>query len=171
MVPFDAAIVTHGKDTISSKLTNALSRVQVWLWDLCLIMLNTKKTVCMVFSKQSTKLSRWHVFWREWNWCWHHTSKSSGLHWTLNSHLKNTSKRCPTQFNSACWTFVKLDPSSQLKLLNPIYTVWFSLTKSEFWSTVWSFTGSTVLQHLVQLYKKAIKVFGKKPQSYHHKIL
>lgn len=59
MVPFDAAIVTHGKDTISSKLTNALSRVQVWLGDLCLIMLNTKKTVSVVFSKQSTKLSRW----------------------------------------------------------------------------------------------------------------
>lgn len=36
----DAAIITHGKDAISvaSKLTNALSRVKVWLRDSCLVL-------------------------------------------------------------------------------------------------------------------------------------
>ncbi len=42
------------------------------------------------------------------------------------------------------------------------------LSHLEYCSTVWSFTGSTVLKPLEQLYKKAIKVFDKKPQSYHH---
>ncbi len=52
----DAVIFIHGKDakTIATNLTNALTKVQNWLSQTCLI-LNTKKTVVMMFTKKPMK--------------------------------------------------------------------------------------------------------------------
>ncbi len=52
----DAVIFIHGKaaKTIATNLTNALTKVQNWLNQTCLI-LNTKKTVVMMFTKKTMK--------------------------------------------------------------------------------------------------------------------
>ena len=53
----DTVIFLHGKNlkTITSSLTSALKEVEHWLSNNCLL-LNAKKTVCMVFSKRSVKI-------------------------------------------------------------------------------------------------------------------
>lgn len=108
-------------------------------------------------------------FWREWNWSWYHTSKPSGLYWTLNSHLKKHIKKVSNTIKFSILNFSQMRPFITTEAAKS-YLHCMVLSHLESWSTVWSFTGSTVLQHLVQLYKNAIKVFEKKPQSYHHKI-
>lgn len=49
-----------------------------------------------------------------------------------------------------------------------VYLHCMILSHLEYCSIVWSCTGSTAITPLEQLYKKAIKVFDKKPQSHHH---
>ena len=59
----DAVIFTHAKTVqeASQSLTSALSRVQEWLIKSCLL-LNPKKTVCMMFSKRQINMTRSNIF-------------------------------------------------------------------------------------------------------------
>ena len=61
----DAVILTSAKNTQEAALilTSALSQIQNWLTNSCLL-LNTKKTVCMMFSKQPVKVTQSNVFLR-----------------------------------------------------------------------------------------------------------
>ena len=61
----DAVIFTSAKNTKEAALTltSALAHIQDWLANSCLL-LNTKKTVCMMFSKQPVKVTQSNVFLR-----------------------------------------------------------------------------------------------------------
>jgi len=61
----DAVIFTHGKNylDIASQLTSVMAHIDDWLNKSCLH-LNTKKTFCMAFTKQSMKVSHSNVFFR-----------------------------------------------------------------------------------------------------------
>ena len=164
----DAVIITHGKDDISvgSKLTNALSRVQVWLRDSCL-MLNTKKTVCMVFSKKSTKLDRSHVFLEGVELELVPHFKYLGVITDSNLTFKKHIKKVSSTVKFSIQNFKHIRPFISTEAAKA-YLHCMILSHLEYCSIVWSCTGSTAITPLEQLYKKAIKVFDKKPQSHHH---
>lgn len=59
----DVVIISHGKTPkeAAQVLTTVLTRIQAWLLDSCLLV-DTKKKVCMLFSKKPVEAGRSNVF-------------------------------------------------------------------------------------------------------------
>ena len=85
---------------------------------------------------------------------------------TFKKHVK---KRLQTQSSSTFRTLNKSDLSWPLVLLNLISNA-LILSHIEYCFTNWSqtCTGLTTLKPIEQLYKSVLKVFDRKPHSYHH---
>ena len=164
----DAVIFTEGKnaETIAAKLTSGLLEVKSWLSDTCLT-LNTKKTVCMMFSKKPKKLIRSHVFYdgTELELVPHFKYLGVVLDSTLS--FKKHIKKVANTIKFSIQNFKQIRPFITAGAAKS-YLHCMILSHIEYCLPVWSITGTTILHPIKLLYKRAIKVFDRKPLSYHH---
>ena len=167
----DAVIFIHGKsvELITASLTCALDKVQIWLSTNCLL-LNVKKTVCMLFSKRPVKIERSNVFsmGEELELVSHFRYLGVILdsNLTFKKHIKKVT--CTINFNLK--NFRQIRPYLTTEAAKT-YLHCMILSHIEYCFTNWSFAGTTVIKPIEQLFKKAIKVFDKKPNSYHHCVI
>ena len=164
----DAVIFTHGKDytEVSTILTSVLTRVQDWLTDSCLL-LNAKKTVCMAFSKRPVQLQSSNVFLGGEE--LELVSEFKYLGVTLDPTLtfKKHIKKVSNTINYNLQNFKQIRPFLTVSAAKS-YLQCMILSHIEYCFTNWSCAGVTTLKPIEQLYKRALKVFDRKPYSHHH---
>ena len=167
----DAVLFTYGSNvqTIAANLTKGLSNVHGWLKQSCL-MLNPKKTVCMMFSKKNIKQYRSFVFLdgEELELVTHF--KYLGVILDSNLTFKKHIKMVSNTIKFGLQNFKQIRSSITTEAAKS-YLHCMIFSHIEYCLTTWSFAGTTALKPIEQLYKKAIRVRDKKPQSFHICIL
>uniref|UniRef100_A0A8C6SXY0 Reverse transcriptase domain-containing protein n=1 Tax=Neogobius melanostomus TaxID=47308 RepID=A0A8C6SXY0_9GOBI len=162
----DAVIYTPAKNIQEAGriLTSEMAQVQNWLSKSCLL-LNTKKTVCMMFSKQNKKTTNLHVFLRDVELELVQEFKYLGV--VLDSTLtfkSHVTKICKTiKFSLHNFRYIRSSMTLQAARMF-LHAMVFS--HIEYCFTNWSLTNETTFRQIESLYKKALKVFARKPVSY-----
>ena len=161
-------MLAHGKSfaEVSTVLTSVMTKTQDWLTDSCLL-LNAKKTVCMAFSKRPVVLESSNVFLGGEELELVPEFKYLGVMLdptlTFKKHVKKVSNTI--KFNLQ--NFKQIRPFLTLSAAKS-YLQCMILSHVEYCFTNWSCAGITTLKPIEQLYKSALKVFDRKPHSYHH---
>ncbi len=164
----DVFIFTHGNDVkdITLRLMDALHSIQHWLKNAGLL-LNTRKTVCMLFSKRPTNINRSNVFLdgEELELVSHFTY----LGVTLDSDLsfRKHIKRVRNIVNFNLLNFKQIRPFLTFDTART-YLFCLILSHIDYCFTNWAFASTSVLKPIEQLYYRAIKILDRKPNSYHH---
>ena len=163
----DAVIYTSAKSVqeASAILTSALVPVNEWLFKSCLL-LNTKKTVCMMFTKQSRDIKQSGVFLRGIE--LEVVSEFKHLGVTLDSTLsfKKHVKRISSTVKFNLRNFKQIRPFIPFGAAK-LFLHCMILSHIEYCCTSWTLTGMNTLKLIESLYKNALKVFDKKPMSFH----
>lgn len=150
---------------VSNSLTCALTCIQEWLIKSCLL-LNSKKTVCMMLSKRHLEITNSNVLLNGEELSLVNEFRYLGV--TLDpclsfkKHVKTLSKS--TKFHLQNFKQIRnnlTDTAARMFLSSVI------LSRLEYCLTSWSFTGVTTLKAAESLYNKALKIFDKKPSTYH----
>lgn len=142
-------------------LSTTLIHIQNWLIESCLL-LNTKKTVCF-FSKQLTHIAHMHIFTQELNVEFKYLGVMLDSTLSFRSHIKMVTKT--VKFNLYNFRQIRrsLTDSAAMLFLHSMISSHLS-----YCLTSWSLTATTTLKPIESLHKKALKILGKKPFSYHH---
>lgn len=164
----DTVIFTYAENpqAAAQKLTTALTHIQEWLIDSCLS-LNAKKTVCMTFTKSTSRLSPSKIYLRGEE--LQNVSEFKYLGVVLDSTLsfKNHVKSVVKTVNFNLLNFKQirssLSDSASLTFLHSMI-----LSHIDYCITSWSYTCDSILRSIESCFKKALKVLDKKPLSYHH---
>lgn len=164
----DAVLFIHGKNTeeTSSVLTSAMTKVQDWLSNSCL-MLNTKKTVCMTFSKRPVNVKQSGVFLGGEELELVTQFKYLGVILDSSLTFKNHVKKVSNTIKFNLQNFKQIRPFMTFDAAKA-YLHCMILSHIEYCFTNWSFAGITILKPIEQLFKRAIKVLERKPYSHHH---
>ena len=164
----DAVILTHGKSyaEVSTVLTSVLTSVQDWLTDSCLL-LNAKKTVCMAFSKRPVVMESSNVFLGGEELELVSEFKYLGVMLDSTLTFKKHVKKVTNTIKFNLQNFKQIRPFLTVSAAKS-YLQCMILSHIEYCFTNWSCTGVTTLKPIEQLYKSALKVFDRKPHSYHH---
>lgn len=158
----DVVIYTQAKSIqqVAADLTVALFYVQDWLKDSCL-MLNTRKTVCMYFSKRHVKIIRSNVFLNGVEPDLVSEFKYLGVvldpTFCFKSQVKKESQ--VVKFNLQNFQHIRNDLT-----IGAAKTYFYLMIISHFdyCLTTWSLACPTTLKTIESLYKKALKILDKK---------
>lgn len=143
-----------------------MSLVQDWLSKSCLL-LNTKKTVCMMFSKQNHKTTNSNVFLRGEEVELVQEFKYLGVVLDSTLNFKSHVKKIIKQLKSAC-TIINIHSSMTNKAARMfLHVIVFS--HIEYCFTNWSLTNKTTFRQIETLYKRAR--FRFEPSSSHNQLL
>lgn len=164
----DAVIFTPAKNIqeASRILTSAASDVQDWLTKSCLL-LNTKKTVCMMFSKRKQTITHSNVFFNGVELELVTDFKYLGVILDPTLTFKNQVKKV---VNSVKFNLLNFKHIRNSMSVNAARTFLHAMIFShfEYCLTSWSLTCASTLKPLEALYKRALKVFDRKPQFHHY---
>uniref|UniRef100_A0A8C7X350 Reverse transcriptase domain-containing protein n=1 Tax=Oryzias sinensis TaxID=183150 RepID=A0A8C7X350_9TELE len=163
----DAVIFTSAKNIqeAASILTSALVPVNEWLSKSCLL-LNTTKTVCMMFTKQPLDIKHSGIFLEGQE--LEIVSKFKYLGVTLDStlsfksHIKKISNTVKFNLNN----FKQIRPFRTLGAAR-MFLHSMILSHIEYCITCWSLAGVNTSKTIESLYKKSLKVLYRKPMSFH----
>lgn len=164
----DTVLYVHAKNKqqAAHQLTEAMSKVSIWLTNSCLH-LNISKTVCMYFTKQTTVTYDPEVIVNQEKVRVVSDFKYLGI--ILDSQLsfkKHTKKVANiVKFNLANFKHIRsyLSMKAAKLFLHAMIFSHFS-----YCLTSWSQANKTILQPLESLYKQALKTLDRKGNSYHH---
>ena len=164
----DTVIYVHAttKQQAACKLTTAMAHVKHWLNNSCLH-LNTKKTVCMLFTKRSSDSPTPDVYVAGEKITVVSDFKYLGV--TIDSNL-TFKKQIKTVTN-----VIKFNLSNFRHIRNCLTTnaatLYFNamiMSHLSYCLTSWAQAPCTTLKSVQSAYHQAIKVLDKKPNSYHH---
>lgn len=164
----DVVIYTQAKtiQQAAVDLTAALSHVQNWLKDSCL-MLNTRKTVCMYFSKRHVEITRSSVFLNGMELELVSEFKYLGVvldrTFCFKSHVKKVAQ--VVKFNLQNFRHIRNNLTVGAA---KIYFFAMIISHFDYCLTTWSLACPATLQTIESLYKKALKIFDKKSVSHHY---
>lgn len=164
----DAVIFTQAKNAeeAAQTLTSAMAHIQDWLTNSCLL-LNTKKTVCMIFSKHPTKITRSNVFLGGEELMVVNEFKYLGVMLDSALSFKSHVKMVSNTVKYNLYNFKQIRRSlTEGAAMMFLHTMIFS--HIDYCLTSWSLAGATTLKPVESLYKKSLKVLDKKHFSYHH---
>ena len=166
----DAVMLTHARNSqeASHILTSAMANVQDWLTQSCLL-LNTKKTVCMFFTKRkpTIEIKQSNVFLNNVELSLVREFKYLGVTLdstlTFESHINKISNS--VRYNLHNFRHIRYNlPEKAAR--SYLHSMLFS--RIEYCLSTWSYTSGTALKPIESLYNRSLKVFDKKKRSYHH---
>ncbi|KAK0142318.1 putative RNA-directed DNA polymerase from transposon X-element [Merluccius polli] len=158
-------IHTKNKQLAAEKLTAAMVHVSDWLRNSCLH-LNTNKTVCMFFSRNSTDpdtdiLIKGNSIQVVSQFKYLGITLDSNL--TFQKHVKNVANKI--KFNLSNFRHIRPYLTTDAAKLFMHAMIFSHIT---YCFTTWSQTNLTTLKPIESLYKQTLKTLDQKPNRYHH---
>ncbi len=164
----DAVLYVHAKSKqeAATKLSAALAPVSHWLNESCLH-LNTKKTVCMFFSRQSAEGDQLSVVVNGESLDVVEEFKYLGVVFDTNLSFKEHAKKITNVVKYNLSNFYHIRPFLTSKTAKVyMHAVIYSHINCCF--TTWTHTTETVLKPIKSLFKKAVKILDRKPMHFHY---
>uniref|UniRef100_A0A8C7CP59 Reverse transcriptase domain-containing protein n=1 Tax=Oncorhynchus kisutch TaxID=8019 RepID=A0A8C7CP59_ONCKI len=160
----DTVIYVHAKSKqqAAQELTTVMVQVTKWLSDSCLH-LNVKKTVCMFFTKRATDATEPDVYVSGEKLQVVSDFKYLGI--ILDSNLCVKKVIQITKFNLANFRFIRNCLTTEVAKL---YFKSMILPHLTYCLTSWAQACCTKLKPIQSVYKQALKVLDRKPNSHHH---
>ena len=164
----DTVLYVHAKtkSEAAAILSGAMVPVSHWLHDACLH-LNTKKTVCMFFSRQPAEGEQPSVLVNGERLDVVEQFKYLGVVFDSNLNFKQHVKKILHIIKFNLSNFKHIRPFLTTESAKAyMHTMIFS--HITYCYTTWSHTSETILKPLKSLFKRTLKTMDKKPQHYHY---
>jgi len=164
----DTVLYVHAKtkQEAAAILSAALAPVSNWLNESCLH-LNTKKTVCMFFSRQSAEGDLPSVVVNGESLDVMEEFKYLGVVFDTNLSFKAHVKKIKNIINFNLSNFYHIRPFLTSKTAK-VYMHAMIFSHINYCCTTWTHTTESILKPIKSLFKKAVKILARKPLRFHY---
>uniref|UniRef100_A0AAR2J957 Reverse transcriptase domain-containing protein n=1 Tax=Pygocentrus nattereri TaxID=42514 RepID=A0AAR2J957_PYGNA len=164
----DTVLYVHAKNKqqAASELTAAMVLISDWLSNSCLY-LNINKTVCMFFSQKLTEMIQADVLVRGEKLKLVSDTKYLGIILDSNLSFKNQVKKVINTVKLNLANFRHIRPYLTTEAAK-LFMHAMIVSHITYCFTSWSQTSLSILKPIESLYKQALKILDRKPNSYHH---